>query len=390
MFHTLQHTINRLTHRIPREVLENGWSLFVALLAIALLLFMGSCENKGKTTNPEIKPLMEAVYASGFVRAQGEYEVFSEGEGYVLEKLVSDGQAVHKGDPLFILQAHQQTARFQIANRNFNQASANAKYNSPLLNELRSALNSSKAKMEFDSINYIRYKNLLESKAAKRIDYETRRLAYENSMNEYLFYKNRYQRTIDDLKVVHENARQQLLIASDDSGKNIIRSLMDGRVFQTKKDKGELVRRGESVALLGKNDAVYLELNVDELDIDKLKVGQTILVKADAFSDQVFHGVVTKIYPLIDVRQQSLRVDANFTDSIPSFFSGLAVEANIVIQQKQNALVIPKAALLRGDSLWIERDGTQLKIKIQKGIETLDEVEILDGLDTTTTLLIKQ
>src|SRR4029077_6617699 len=114
-----------------------------------------------------------------------------------------------------------------------------------------------------------------------------------------------------------------------------------------------------------------------EMDIRKVKEGQEVWVKIDAFADQTFHATVTKVHPLVDSRQQSVRVDADFKEPLVRGFSGLAVEANIVIQKKEKALVIPKSVLLTGDSVLIETKDGKKKVKIKKGIETLDEVEVL-------------
>ena len=389
MFAPLQNSVNRLFSRIPRELLENAWSFMVAILFILLWLLMGSCGNKQVLVQPEVKPLMEAVYASGFVRAQQEYEVFAEGEGYVVDRLVNDGDSVRKGDVLYILSSTQSGARYQIAKQNYELATKNLNENSALLSELNSMVQSAQSKMKFDSTNYHRYKNLLNQNVGTRVEFDRMKLAYENSTNEYKLYKSRYQKTLNDLQVARSNAQQQLVIASDDSGKNVVKSLLNGKVFLTRKEVGELVRRGESLAMIGSTASFFIELSVDELDITKLKIGQLVLVKADAFPNKIFHASVSKIYPLVDTRQQSLRVDAILTESMPGNFSGLALEANIVIQQKVNALIIPKAALLEGDSVWIEHDGEVVKIAVTKGIVTMDEVEIVSGIDSTTNIVMK-
>lgn len=361
----------------------------MAILFLLIWLLMNSCGNKPVLVQPEQKPLLEAVYASGFVRAQQEYEVFAEGEGYVVDKLVNDGDSVRRGDALYVLSSTQSGARYLIAKQNYELAAKNLDENSALLSELNSMVQSAQAKMRFDSTNYIRYKNLLQQNVGTRVEHDRMKLAYENSANEYKLYKSRYEKTLSDLQVVRNNAQQQLVIASDDSGKNVVKSLLDGKVFFTRKEKGELVRRGESLAMIGSTASFYIELSVDELDINKLQIGQMVLVKADAFPDKVFHASVSKIYPLVDTRQQSLRVDAILTESIPGNFSGLALEANIVIQQKERALIIPKAALIEGDSVWVEQDGEVVKRAVKKGIVTMDEVEIVSGIDSATNIVIK-
>ena len=80
---------------------------------------------------------MEAVYASGFVVAKDEYEVYSQAEGYLSEKLVMDGEEVRQGDPLFVIESDQQSSRYRLAKENYDMAMSNYSQNSPVLEELR-------------------------------------------------------------------------------------------------------------------------------------------------------------------------------------------------------------------------------------------------------------
>ena len=164
-----------------------------------------------------------------------------------------------------------------------------------------------------------------------------------------------------------------------------MRSEVDGRVYKILKEKGELARRNEAVAVLGSKDSFYMQLNVDEMDIRKVNTGQEVWVKIDAFEDQTFHARVTEVHPLVDSRL----LDADFTEPLLRGFSGLAVEANIVIQKKDKAMVIPKSALLPGDSVLVETKEGKRKTKIKRGIETLDEVEVLEGLTAESRFLTK-
>lgn len=331
---------------------------------------------------PEVKPLMEAVYASGFVVSKDEYEIFAQVEGYLADKLVNDGDAVKKGEPLFVIEAGQQSARYRMAKETFDLAAKNYRDDSPVLAELKAATETARSKMQFDSLNFVRYANLLKGNATSQGEYDRIKLLYENSRNEYTLQKSRFERTRNQTYLDWQNAKNQLVIAGDESGRYIVRSDVDGLVFMTAKEKGEMVRRNEAIAVVGKKDAFYLQLNIDELDVQRVREGQEVLVKIDAYPGKIFSAKLTKIYPMVDRRQQAVRADATLNEDLPGWFSGLALEANIIIRKKDQAIVIPKSKLLPGDSVIIQSDEGSKKIKVTKGIETLDEVEIVEGLDT--------
>ncbi len=171
---------------------------------------------------------------------------------------------------------------------------------------------------------------------------------YENARQDYALQLSRLKKTKNQLHTEFENASAQLSIAGEESGRYIVRSDIDGKVFTTTKEKGELIRRGEMIGVVGRDDNFYLQLSVDELDIQRIKKDQRVLVKIDAYPDKIFQAAITKVYPMVNPQQQSLRADAELREALPGAFSGLAVEANIIIREKDKALVIPKTALLPG------------------------------------------
>jgi HlyD family secretion protein len=358
--------------------------------AIVLIVSATACQRNQDIIKPERKSLMEAIYASGFVVARDEYQVFAQAEGYLSAKLVMDGDTVRQGDPLFIIEADQQSARYRIARENYDMALSNYSKGSPIVRELMAAVDVARTKMQFDSLNFVRYSNLLKSNATTRADYDRMKLQFDNSKNEFALQQSRLDKTRNQLYIDLQNAKNQLQIAGDESGRYTVRSQISGRVFKTMKERGELVRRNEAIAIIGMDNAFYLQLSVDELDVQRLKTGQEVLAKIDAYPGEIFHGRVTKIYPMINKQQQSIRVDADLTAPLPGSFSRLALEANIVIRRKEDALVIPKALLLPGDSLNVKTEQGVKKIKITRGIETLDEVEIAGGLDSTESLIVQK
>ncbi|MCW5910095.1 MAG: HlyD family efflux transporter periplasmic adaptor subunit [Cyclobacteriaceae bacterium] len=350
------------------------------------VILLWSCNRNPGTITPQVKPLMEAVYASGFVVSEQEYQVFSQADGTLAEIVVPAGEVIKKGAPILKVRSVQTSARYAQARETYRQALKNKE---PVLAELTATLRSARTKAQFDSTNLVRYTSLLKSNATSRIEYDKAELQYKNSQNDYAAIQNRLAKTRTDLEAAIQNAYNQLLIAEEESGNYIVRSDIDGVVLNITKEPGELIRRSEVIAVVGKPGNFYLKLTVDELDVQRVKAGQTALIKIDALSGDVLKGKVIKVYPLVDTRQQSLRVDVAFDAKPAGLVSGLAAEVNLVIQQKEKTLVIPKQFLLPGDSLWVLQDGSRRKVKVIRGIETLDEVEITSGLSAESMLIQK-
>lgn len=355
------------------------------------LLFFAviSCQQKSETASPTYKNLTEAVYASGNVFPKNEYKVVANADGYLQQQLVNEGDVVKGGQLLFSLESLSQDARAEAAANIYRQSEANYADNSPVLAELEVALRNARTKLDNDSVNYFRYKALYEQNAAARADLERSELAYKTSKNDVAARQKAWARTKNQLYVDLQNTRSNFKVNLREGDNYRIRSIEAARVYEVYKKVGELVRRGEAVALLGNPNNVYLQLAVDETDFAKLKVNQEIVLKMDAYGDKVFKAKVTKIYPKLNKIDQSFRVDADFVGEVPDAYYGLTVEANIIISQNPKALTIPKSYLVGTDSAWIEEGKEKKKVKLQKGAENFELVEVKGGL-TEKSILVKE
>lgn len=363
----------------------------IPLLMVSVVFTLMACQNQENTTKAEYKKLTEAVYASGNILPANDHQLFSEASGFVVKQLVKEGDEVKKGQVLFIIQSTQQDSRTHAAKAAYEVAKLNSSKQSPVKDELQIALFKAKTKLQNDSINYFRQKKLYDKQATSKVQFEQASLNYQISKSDIQRIQTQLKQTENRLLVEMKNAESQFLIQSDEQRNHQVVSDMDGIVYEVYKNQGELIRRNEPVALVGGKGDTYIQLAVDELDVNKLKIGQAILMKVDVFPNQTFEAKVSKIYPMMDQRDQSFRVDANFVEGFQAPYAGLNVEANIIIHEKENALVLPKTVLSGSDSLWIlNQNGERVRIGIEKGAETMEYVEIRSGLDTNTKILLNQ
>lgn len=77
-----------------------------------------------------------------------------------------------------------------------------------------------------------------------------------------------------------------------------VRAEADCMIAQVLVTPGQMVSKGQAVLAVYPSGALEAQLSVDELDIAKVKTGQTIAVTVDAYKDQVFTATVNKINPL--------------------------------------------------------------------------------------------
>lgn len=354
---------------------------------LAVLLLITGCSNSN-IVHPQRKNIIETVYASGKIMADSEYTVFALNPGTVIKKLAKEGDHVEKGQVLYTINNTAPAAKLDAANIAYQNARQNLSANSRILTDLKLSMQNADIKFSNDSLQYARLKALWAQNIGTKSALDNAEVQYRTSLNGKRSAREKYYSTVNDLNVSLKNAESQLAGAQNDLSNYIIRAESPGTVYQMMKEKGEAVKANDQLVLLGKSSERIIRLAVDQQDIDRVKVGQEVLLKTDATADRIFKAKVIRIYPTMNEADQTFRVDAVFTGGDSQPYIHTSVEANIIIQHKDNALVIPNRALIGSDSVKVKQGGKSKNVVIKTGIHTLDETEVLNGLDEQSDVIV--
>jgi len=352
-----------------------------------IMLSSFSCNNT-PVIYPERKDIIEAVYASGKIVSENEYKLASLTNGTIIKKLVKDGDTVQQGQLLYVISNEAAKERFNAALKTYHTVSKNLSSQSPLLSDLKLSLQNAAVKYTNDSITYHRYKTLWTQQIGTKSNLDNVYTSYQLSVNQKMIAEQKYYAAINDLEVSFGNARSQLTAANKELQEYFIKSDRNGIVYQTYKEAGETVYTNEVVALVGAPGKQVVRLAVDQQDISKVRTGQQVLLQTDVTGDTIYEAAISYIYPVMNEQDQTFRVDALFSKQAAPAFIHSSVEANIIIQKKSKALVLPRSALAGNDSVWIQVNKASKKTAIQTGITTLDHVEIVAGVDERTPVLL--
>ena len=355
---------------------------------LLLLVVATGCGEKVQEVHPEEKVLTAAVYASGTLLPEQEYKAVSSVDGYLVSALVKEGDTVRKGQLLFRVSSEVRQAQQSGAAAIVEKTLPTVGDNAPVIKELEGRIAVSRIKKEQDSLQYLRYKNLYEAQAITKSNYEKYYLQYQSSAKEYQNLKEQLQQQKLSANIQLQQAKNQLSISAAQSDVGVLKSYVDGVVYDIYKKEGDLITPNQPVALIGAGRMIA-KLLVDENDLDKIYEGQKVLITMDAFRDKIFNAKIDRIYPVLNKVEQSFRVDAVLDEAAPVEIYGLNLEANIVVTENKKTMAIPKAALLKGDSVIVKKDGKEVKVKIQKGIEDDTWVEVLGGVDKSSTIIVR-
>lgn len=331
---------------------------------------------------PTVGPISESVYASGVVKAAGQYQVYPTVTGQVTTLLVAEGDTVKAGTPLLRIDDRSTTASARSASAQVRLLEQHAAEGGPVLAQLREALEQARDKFVLDSTNYERQKALWAQQIGSRSELEQRELAYNTSRAAVTRAVKALAETRERLRTELEVARNNAAISVAGNDDRSPASLIDGVVYDLLVEPGELATPQKAIAVIGSASDLYLELEVDEKDIAKVQVGQAVAVTLELY-EQAFEATITRIIPLMDVRSRTFTVEARFRTPPPRIFPNITAEANIVLQRKERAITIPVAYLVDGTHV---RIGTDERAEVRTGLRDLERVEILEGIDSTTVL----
>lgn len=341
-----------------------------------------ACGGERETTKPTVGPITESVYASGVVKAAGQYQVYPTVTGQVVGLLVQEGDTVKAGTPLLRIDDRSANASVRSAWAQVRLLEQNASDNGPVLVQLREALNQAQDRAALDSANYARQKSLWAQGIGSKSELEQRELAHNASVAAVTRAAKALSEARERLRTELEVARNNVTISAAGSDDRTPTSLIDGIVYDLLVEPGELATPQKAVAVVGSATELYLELEVDEKDIARLAVGQEVAVSLELFED-TYAATITRIIPLMDPRSRTFTVEARFVKAPPKLFPNITAEANIVLQRQERALTVPAGYLIDGAYVLTAED---TRTAVRTGLRDLERVEILEGIDSTAVL----
>lgn len=176
---------------------------------------------------------------------------------------------------------------------------------------------------------------------------------------------------------------------------------ISGTIIEKDAKVGDAVKAGDTLCIV--YDLSYLEMsiNVDELQISSISVGQKVQITADAVQDKTYVGTVTRVsmkgtsnggtttYPV------TIRIDD--TDGLRP---GMNANAEIVVAEANNALVVPNAAVVRGSYVLVTKDSPSaanadtameapegfVYVPVKTGVSDDDYTQIVSGIQEGDTI----
>ena len=210
---------------------------------------------------------------------------------------------------------------------------------------------------------------------------------------------------LDNAQFEYDTAASSLSEAESDVAETVITAPMSGVVVGEPKTPGTMAVQGNSsptvIMRIADTGTKQIIAKVDETDIGKIKVGQDATFTVDSYTNKTFTAHVSKISQTDttyswDTTNTTSSASASSASVIYYYVTldvddpnddlrlGMTARVDISTSQKENALVVPIAALKTNNSgsyvVIVHDDGSTENVTVQTGIYSDDYVEITSGL----------
>ena len=205
-----------------------------------------------------------------------------------------------------------------------------------------------------------------------------------------------YQDAVDQEQEKIESAQSNADNKQETYDNYTITAPISGQVITKTVKAGDKIDRSSSsststLAVIYDLSEVTFEMSVDELDVGRVKVGQTVNVTADAIEGKTFTGKVTNISLQSSQSNGVTNYPVTVTlDEVGDLLPGMNVDGTIILDQVDDALMIPVDSLMRGNRVYVKDDSvTEQKgnvpagfkaVEVETGISNDDYVQITSGI----------
>lgn len=171
--------------------------------------------------------------------------------------------------------------------------------------------------------------------------------------------------------------------------KREVRAPFDGRIGLRYVSEGSYVSPATRIASMQKIDLLKVDFSVPEKYAGQVVVGDVVQLKSEETKQQ-FTGHLYAIEPKIDPATRTLQLRAMVENKNENILPGSYVQIELKLKKIPDALLVPTQAIipvLRGQTLFVRKNGVAVSVPVKTGIRTASFVQITEGISAGDTVL---
>lgn len=326
-------------------------AVLIVVVGMFAIMFMNKAKNQAKAKSTQIENIFpvnvaianfesmnEDLSYVGTTYAKSEVNVVAEVAGRVVAVNVNVGDRISAGKEIARLDDELKKAAVAAAEANYE-----------------------KTKSDLD-----RYTKLLKEKSVNEVQFEQAKLAFANAEN-------------------------QLIIAKRQFSDTKIKSPISGVVTTKMVEVGTYLNVANPVVNIVDISSLKIKVNVPESDVFKIKVGDIAELETDVYPNVKFSGKISNINAKGDEAHTFL-VEINIPNNTKNELkAGMFLRARFNSMKKENALTIPRIALVGGmrePKVYVVDNGKAKLRNITIGAESSGKIEVLQGINQGEQVII--
>ena len=204
-----------------------------------------------------------------------------------------------------------------------------------------------------------------------------------------------FREKLDSAKDAMDSANSKIESTKSSMNNYTITAPISGTVIRKNMKAGDKITSkgsGDGVmAVIYDLSSITFSMSIDELDISKVKTGQTVQITAEAAGDATFRGIVENVSLESANNNGITTYPVSVTVKDPKgLLPGMNVNGKILLEESKNALVIPAASLMRGNVVYVKDPSVKAaqgevpagfrEVTVETGIMNDEQVEVTSGL----------
>lgn len=383
------------------------WAVIVVIVIVALIFFKKSSDFIEVKTKKVIRQNLEITVqptGTGTVKVEKEFRISAERIGRIKRLFVEEGAVVKAGTPIAELDTEEVEANLAMARASYERATA-------FLSQMKSAFESLKietesrikrAKSTLKEIESRRQRILalkekgfvsqMELDAVER-DYDLAMSNYDSAVSSRRDLEAKTQEIMGQEASVKE-AKKAVEIAEMNYQYSFIKSPFAGVVSSRPVKVGDTVMKGAVIASVMETGSLYIEVFVDEVDIEKVKIGQMAHITMDAYANKPFEGVVYMMSPVVFGTKHEARtfeVRTRLKEKTLPLKPGMSADVEIVVNTIPNALLLPSQAVVEKDGtsfVYVKDGGIARNATIKQGQSNWTFTQVINGVSEGQEVII--
>jgi len=208
------------------------------------------------------------------------------------------------------------------------------------------------------------------------------------------------QATLDSDAANLKNAKAQVSEQQAVLDKKSLRAPFAGHLGIRAVDVGQYLAPGTPIVTLQALDPIFLDFFVPQQAVDRMRIGQEVTAKIDAFADQTFSGEISAINPKIDASTRNIQIRATFKNPDHKLLPGMYATIGVATGTPHNYITLPQSAITYnpyGDIVYVvdKKAGASGKPQlfarqtfVTTGAQRGDQVAVLKGVNEGDMIVI--